>query len=90
MRTHGGSGSTYSYGCRCDECRAAHSKRTLLARRRRRKQLPYTLLYHGEYSTYINWQCRCEECRDAGRRYAAAKRKRDKKKARKEGRKASA
>lgn len=64
--THGGSGNAYAnYGCRCDECKAANTKRI---RRRLHERDASTLPpeAHGKYTTYTNWRCRCEACVLAG------------------------
>jgi hypothetical protein len=67
--THGGPGTAYvHYGCRCDECREANTRRKLRADRNR--WLRMTIgesepSKHGKVSTYTNWGCRCEPCTTA-------------------------
>ena len=59
--THGGSGNAYNaYGCRCEECVAANTRRV---KRRAKERLSEPVRgAHGNASTYSNWGCRCAEC----------------------------
>ena len=74
---HGGSGSAYAnYGCRCEECTEAHSKRI------KRRQYERALEpknpndpRHGTYSFYNNHGCRCGPCKESARAYDKARRK---------------
>lgn len=70
MRTHG-KDQTYTAGCRCGECRAAHRVMATRQQRSREARLRADPLIavHGLMSTYTNWGCRCGECRE-GRRMA--------------------
>lgn len=52
-----GTTNRYSWGCRCNECRAAHRERM---RGLQGKPPPS----HG-YSGYRNYGCRCDVCREA-------------------------
>lgn len=69
-------GRTYRYdrGCRCEECRTAHSERCAreLANRKERLAVDSTIRPHGDTNTYRNWGCRCDLCTDA---YTSATRK---------------
>lgn len=61
--THGTVVSYQRRGCRCDECRAAHTERAQrarLSRQARNADAP-----HGTASGYDNWKCRCATCRAA-------------------------
>lgn len=79
---HGGSASGYrSGGCRCDECKAAHSARTKAERRQRQQRLPEADVVHGTWGTYSNWGCRCEECVRAGSEMNAENRRKRKERA---------
>ncbi len=64
-KTHG-LASTYSAGCRCAECRRAHT-RYQASLRAKRLSSGRVLGEHGKSSTYSNWGCRCERCRLAWR-----------------------
>ena len=66
--THGAA-STYRNGCRCGECRAAHTERTRWERQSRADRLNADpkLAPHGTYTTYENWGCRCKDCAAAHR-----------------------
>jgi hypothetical protein len=74
-----GSLSMYTYGCRCDDCRAAKSAYARAWSRKAREELtvagapPATIpaRRHGQRATY-NRGCRCDDCRAAGRAYARA------------------
>lgn len=64
---HGGSGSTYAnYGCRCEECTDANTRRI-----KRRQAERYAAPKdpdgprHGKTSFYINHGCRCDKCKAA-------------------------
>jgi hypothetical protein len=59
MATHG-LPSTYRHGCRCDECRTAHTA-DCAARRAQRSERPADEVPHG-LSGYNNWACRCGTC----------------------------
>jgi hypothetical protein len=63
---HGRSGR-YNSGCRCDECKAAHSVRMrgLFAQLRARLAADPSAAPHGAEGTYSNWGCRCEDCKAA-------------------------
>jgi hypothetical protein len=69
-----GSLSRYTYGCRCDDCRAAKSAYAREWSRRARKELelaarlPASRRRHGLRSTY-NRGCRCDACRAASSAY---------------------
>ena len=69
---HGGSGSLYQRGCRCDACKTANRDR-VERRRKERTPPPEGDARHGMASTYENWTCRCELCASAN----SAKRARD-------------
>ena len=56
---HGGAGTRYEQGCRCDEGRAAHAAR-------KKRLIGRTPPTHGA-SGYNNFGCRCEVCREAKR-----------------------
>jgi hypothetical protein len=61
-----GQNSTYSnWGCRCDECRAAHGEKMIEDRASRiaRVEAGSPDVPHGTRSGYSNWGCRCDECR---------------------------
>lgn len=62
-----GNASTYRRGCRCAECKKAHTARILrmTADRTRRLAEDPSLAPHGKRSTYSNWGCRCELCTEA-------------------------
>lgn len=65
---HGTRGK-YTYGCRCDDCRAAN--RAYINEHRahlRSVPLPADDPRHGSASTYVNRSCRCPECRRAHQR----------------------
>lgn len=68
MRTHG-KDQTYTAGCRCDLCRAAHRIMATRQQRSREARLRADplIVVHGLMSTYSNWGCRCDLCRE-GRR----------------------
>lgn len=68
--------SSYTNGCRCNECREALRLYTAEIRARRRARRvtvnghPFAAvdqngnaLQHGTASTYQNWGCRCFPCR---------------------------
>lgn len=55
----------YQRGCRCDDCRAAHSAYNI-RRRRARAATPPELIPHGT-SGYSNYGCRCPVCSEAQR-----------------------
>lgn len=61
---HGGTGTLYNRGCKCDECRAAHSVRMQEARvvRHEKMLLGEVNPPHGKVSTYTNYLCRCDPC----------------------------
>lgn len=65
--THGGSGSGYSnYGCRCEECCVANSKRKReldLERQKAADGMPSEVV-HG-LQGYVRWKCRCKVCKAA-------------------------
>jgi hypothetical protein len=69
-----GSLSRYSYGCRCDDCRAAKSAYAREWSRRAREELASVPSVgpvsrpHGLRSTY-NRGCRCDRCRAANSAY---------------------
>ena len=48
------------YGCKCEICTEANTKR-VYRRRHERKPEDYTG-EHGKQSAYINWGCRCVDC----------------------------
>jgi hypothetical protein len=76
VTTHGGSGGAYARGCRCPECCAANTARTMRRRNERyavrvwrigADGTPYLFapgaeLAHGAESTFNNWGCRCPPC----------------------------
>ncbi len=63
--THGGSGNAYTnYGCRCEECRAANTRRV---NRRRRHRSPESGAFEHGAGGYRNWNCRCDVCSEAHR-----------------------
>lgn len=76
-RVEHGSLSSYSYGCRCEECRAAKSAYAREWYRNAREEFrsadvlpgdtPVTRR-HGTRATY-NRGCRCDDCRAASSRY---------------------
>ena len=76
-----GSDSTYTnYGCRCEQCRAAHAIKCAKSAEDRAARLAAdpTIRPHGDRNTYTGWGCRCAECTAAVARYEAeryAKRK---------------
>ena len=61
-----GSLSSYTYGCRCEECRAAKSAYAREWSRRARVEVG--VRRHGLRSTY-NRGCRCDRCRAANSAY---------------------
>lgn len=74
--THGGSGTLYNKGCRCDPCRVAHYRRMAASVAKRwaaripgENGRPYAVgaHSHGSTSTYTNWGCRCDPCTEAQR-----------------------
>lgn len=73
MAEHGGTGSRYEQGCRCDVCTDAHRTRVRkrrYARMENREVVDGRLVAvdapsHGKASTYKNWGCRCAPCTDA-------------------------
>ena len=70
--SHGGSGTAYaSYGCRCDECKAANTAR-IKRRRVARNPDDAPAGAHGKTSTYVNWGCRCAPCTAAHAKRCAA------------------
>lgn len=63
-----GTDSKYRGGCRCENCRAAHTE--ALRKRRERKQAWPVLIpdrAHGTEGGYSNHGCRCDLCKDAHR-----------------------
>lgn len=62
MITHG-KASTYRHGCRCDDCRSAHTDHCKRKRAERRSR-PHEEIPHG-LGGYRNWNCRCEVCKAA-------------------------
>ena len=67
-----GSVSTYiNWGCRCDECKAAHSANLARQREARfaRMKADPTIRPHGTMATYSGWGCRCEACVAAATTY---------------------
>jgi len=64
---HGhGHSATYGKGCRCDECRAAHTARCRKRRADSAKDPSRAdRAGHGKASTYKNHGCRCIACREA-------------------------
>jgi hypothetical protein len=74
MSSHGGAGTRYQAGCRCDECTRAHNDRI---RRRQHERFAARVLVdgclvaplpadrHGRGTTYRNHGCRCRPCTDA-------------------------
>lgn len=75
MSEHGGSGAKYVHeGCRCDECRAANTRRVKRRTAERKVELaenPDLPVEHGSASTYMNWGCRCVPCTAANTEYCA-------------------
>jgi hypothetical protein len=69
-----GSLSKYSYGCRCDDCRAAKRAYARMWARKAREELGMVgapsvpARRHGLRATY-NRGCRCDDCRAAQRAY---------------------
>lgn len=70
--THGGSGTLYNQGCRCELCTEAHRVRMMLSNRTRFNErirgangdwYAPRASTHGTSSTYTNWGCRCDPCR---------------------------
>lgn len=61
--THG-KRSTYNRGCRCDECRAAHTRYSAELRERHKERLDTAQFEHGA-AAYSNWGCRCDVCTKA-------------------------
>jgi len=59
-----GNGGYNNWGCRCTECRAAHSE-WLWTYRNRLANLPFEDKPHGTDNGYVNYRCRCAECRAA-------------------------
>ena len=70
---HGTVNGYVNYGCRCDKCKAASSRRH---KQRVEEGLSETDPRHGTESGYLNWGCRCESCK-AGHSAAAKKRRAD-------------
>lgn len=72
---HGTANGYLNLYCRCDECRAANTRKVRRDRadRTRRLEANYASLTHGNDSTYQNWGCRCRPCTDA---HNAAQRRR--------------
>jgi hypothetical protein len=79
-----GSLSRYSYGCRCDDCRAAKSAYAREWYRKAREELRLASVpsagipakrRHGLRATY-NRGCRCDKCRAADSAYTAERKKR--------------
>lgn len=71
---HGhGDHRTYSKGCRCTECRAAHAERHQ-EQQRRRVSDPKAAdrAGHGKAPTYQNYGCRCRPCTEANSAKSAA------------------
>ena len=66
---HGGSGSGYTQGCRCELCKMAYARRQRVRRKRRGEELRAGLVnpQHGTRSTYLNYECRCPECTAANK-----------------------
>ena len=64
MTTTHGLPSTYRHGCRCEDCRVAHTAYTVVERAVRAERLAAdpTLAPHGKRTTYTNWGCRCALC----------------------------
>lgn len=62
---HGGTGSSYdNYGCRCQDCKAAHLARHRANKERWRAQpKDPDDPRHGTPSFYNNHGCRCDKCR---------------------------
>jgi hypothetical protein len=56
--------TAYSYGCRCDHCKAANAEYRSRGREKRRGAEPPG---HGTENAYSNYGCRCEECKQAHR-----------------------
>lgn len=56
--------STYSRGCRCDECRVARREYTRAYRAKAATRPPPASI-HGTAGCYRNWSCRCEPCVEA-------------------------
>jgi hypothetical protein len=71
---HGGTGSLYNSGCRCELCVLAHRRRMREGRVRRRSErvmvkgalVAVKAATHGTVSTYRNWGCQCPPCHKAG------------------------
>lgn len=70
---HGGSGTLYNQGCRCEPCREAHRERMRDGNARRAAErirgengdwYAPRAAEHGTTSTYSNWGCRCDPCKD--------------------------
>jgi len=57
--------ATYTRGCRCDECRAANTKRCAVMREKRLAKIGNDA--HGTKGAYVNAGCRCDLCREANR-----------------------
>lgn len=79
------SGSGYVRGCRCDECKAANTRRVARRQAERRaarvevggRPVAVAAKAHGLVGTYVNHGCRCESCTTAmSRRVQVAKRAR--------------
>jgi hypothetical protein len=62
-RTHG-LASTYRHGCRCEDCRTAHTIQAA-AERARRAERSRDEVPHGTFGGYVNWACRCDPCSEA-------------------------
>ncbi|NUS83716.1 MAG: hypothetical protein HOY75_13460 [Streptomyces sp.] len=61
-----GTDGRYAKGCRCDQCRAANTRR-IREQRERRKADPERAdrAGHGKAATYQNYGCRCRPCTEA-------------------------
>lgn len=72
---HGGTGSLYNTGCRCEPCVLGHRARMAKSRKERRASrvwieghlVAVKARFHGTASTYQNWGCGCPPCLEAGR-----------------------
>ena len=63
----------YTYGCRCEKCRAAAREHRLAFRARESDRFEDDgWRYHGTITGYT-YGCRCDRCRAAGRAYRAAR-----------------
>lgn len=72
-QTPHGTTTRYGYGCRCAECREAHTvkHRELTAAAHRRPTPDHV---HGSTTGYAYWGCRCAECREANTAHSRARR----------------